>query len=248
MPQTHSPHILIPLPDHDFDPTETATPWRVCAKRGWKTTFATEHGQVAAADPRLLLGFMRGPMGAGPQGLADYQWMTQSREYQEPIKFTDIRVDDYDALLLAGGHAPGMKQFLESKIIQEKTVTFFKQQKCVGAICHGVLVLARAIDPETGKSVIYHYKLTSLTKLFEMIGYLATFWLLGRRFRTYDAYVEDEVRSAVRDQRQYSSGFMPFPHVVIDRNLVTARYWMFDAEKYAADFADLIQKYFKGQR
>jgi len=30
----NKPHVLIPLPDTDFDPTESATPWRVCAERG----------------------------------------------------------------------------------------------------------------------------------------------------------------------------------------------------------------------
>lgn len=241
---TRVPHILIPLPDRDFDPTETATPWRVCTERGWKTTFATENGQIAEADPRLLMGFVRGPLGAGPMGLRNYRTMTQSAEYQQPIKYTDINVADYDALLLAGGHAPGMKQFLESKIIQEKTAQFFRQDKCVGAICHGALVLARSIDPETGKSVIYNYKTTSLTKLLEIIGYASTFWLLGRRFRTYNAYVEDEVCAAVKNESQYSTGLIPFPHVVVDRNLVTARYWLFDAVEYSMQFADLVQRRF----
>jgi len=242
MPAAHQPHILIPLPDRDFDPTETATPWRVCAQHGWKTTFATENGAVAEADPRLLMGFVRGPLGAGPKGMADYKTMIQSVDYQKPIKFSEINVDNYDALLLAGGHAPGMKQFLESKIIQEKTAQFFKQHKCVGAICHGVLVLARSIDPETGKSVICNYKTTSLTKLLEMIGYASTFWLLGRRFRTYDSFVEDEVREALQDSSQYSAGLIPFAHVVVDHNLVTARYWLFDAEQYATKFADLVER------
>ena len=135
-----------------------------------------------------------------------------------------------------------MKQFLESKILQEKTVQFFKQEKCVGAICHGLLVLARSIDAETGKSVLFNYKTTSLTKLLEKIGYASTSWLLGRRFRTYDAYVEDEVREALHDRRQYSSGLIPFPHVVVDRNLVTARYWIFDADAYSKKFADVVQQ------
>jgi putative intracellular protease/amidase len=156
-------------------------------------------------------------------------------------------VDDYDALLLAGGHAPGMKQFLESKIIQEKTAQFVRQDKCIGAICHGVLVLARSIDAETGKSILYNYQTTSLTKLLEMIGYVSTFWLLGRRFRTYDAYVEDEVRAALPDPHQYSTGLIPFPHVVTDRNLVTARYWLFDAMQYAIKFADVVQKKHTGK-
>lgn len=239
------PHILIPLPDHDFDPTETATPWRECTRRGWKTTFATETGEVPEADPRLLMGFLRGPLGAGPKGLSDYKAMTPSPEYQKPIKYSEINVDNFDALLLAGGHAPGMKQFLESKILQEKTVQFFKQDKCVGAICHGLLVLARTVDTETGRSVLFNYKTTSLTKLLEKIGYASTFWLLRRRFRTYDAYVEDEVRAALQDRRQYSSGLIPFPHVVVDRNLVTSRYWLFDAAAYSKKFADVVQSKFR---
>ncbi len=248
MSQTYLPHILIPLPDHDFDPTETATPWKVCAERGWKITFATENGQVAQADSRLLMGFLRGPLGAGRMGLKDYRAMTQSVDYQKPIKYADINVPDYDALLLAGGHAPGMKQFLESKVVQEKTAQFYKQDKCIGAICHGVLVLARSIDPQTGKSVLYNHKTTSLTKLLEMIGYASTFWLLGRRFRTYDSYVEDEVRAAVQDRRQYSTGLIPFPHVVVDRNLVTARYWLFDAAQYSMAFAGLVKRKYAGKQ
>lgn len=247
MPPRPAPHILIPLPDHDFDPTETAAPWRICSERGWQTTFATENGKVPEADPRLLLGFLRGPLGAGRRGLRDYKAMTASESYQKPITYADIHVDDYDALLLAGGHAPGMKQFLESPIVQKKTAQFMKQGKCVGAICHGLLVLARSIDAETGRSVLYDYRTTSLTKLLEMIGYASTFWLLGRRFRTYDAYVEDEVRAALKDSRQYSSGLIPFPHVVVDRNLVTSRYWLFDAEKYAETFVDVVDKRFTGE-
>jgi putative intracellular protease/amidase len=232
---------LIPLPDHDFDPTEAATPWRVCIDRGWTATFATEHGHVAEADHRLLMGFLRGPLGAGPMGLRDYKRMTAAPDYQRPICYADIHVDDYDALLLTGGHAPGMKQFLESKVLQEKVVDFFKQGKGVGAICHGVLVLARACDPVTGKSVLYDYKTTSLTRLLEVIGYCSTFWLLGRRFRTYDSYVADEVKSALKDKRQYSSGLIPFPHVVVDRNLVTSRYWLFDAMAYSIKFVDMVE-------
>lgn len=241
------PHILIPLPDHDFDPTETSAPWRECARRGWRLTFATEAGQVPEADRRLLKGFIRGPLGPGPKGLTDYKAMVASPDYQRPIRFSEINVNDYDALLLAGGHAPGMKQFLESKVVQERTAQFIRQEKCVGAICHGLLVLARAVDPDSGRSVLYEYKTTSLTKLLERIGYASTFWLLGRRFRTYDAYVEEEVRAALKEQRQYSSGLIPFPHVVVDRNLVTARYWLFDADAYSKTFADVLQEKFSSQ-
>jgi len=199
---------------------------------------------VAQADPRLLPELVRGPPGAGPKGLADYQAMTSTVEYHNPIKYSSINVANYDALLLAGGHAPGMKQFLDSKVLHEKTAQFVRQDKCVGAICHGVLLLARSADPDTGKSVIYNHRITSLTRLLERIGYASTFWLLGRRFRTDDAYVEDEVRAALRDPRQYSTGLIPFPHVVVDRSLVTARYWLFDALAYANKFAEVVESKF----
>lgn len=237
----HYPHVLIPLPDHDFDPTESATPWRVCIDRGWKATFSTENGTVAEADPRLLMGFVRGPLGAGPMGLRDYKRMIAAPEYQKPIRYDEINVDDFDALLLTGGHAPGMKQFLESKMLQDKAVKFFKKDKTIGAICHGLLVLARAIDPKTGKSILYDYHTTSLTKLLEIIGFCSTFWLLGRRFRTYDAYVSDEVKSVLKNKSQYSSGLIPFSHVVVDRNLVTSRYWLFDAIPYSNKFAEITE-------
>ena len=41
---------LPPLPDNDFDPSESSFPWKYCIDRGWKVTFATENGDVAACD------------------------------------------------------------------------------------------------------------------------------------------------------------------------------------------------------
>ena len=45
----------MPLPDHDFDVTEVAVPWRLLTRVGHVVRFATEHGGTApAADPRLI--------------------------------------------------------------------------------------------------------------------------------------------------------------------------------------------------
>jgi putative intracellular protease/amidase len=239
---TPKPRILIPLPDHDFDPTESATPWTVCTERGWEVVFATEQGQVAAADHRLLLGILRGPLGAGPKGLEAYRAMTQSDAYQHPICYADIDVSSFDAVSLTGGHAPGMKQYLESKVLQSKMVEFWKQGKVVGAICHGVLVLARAIDPGTGKSILYGSKVTALTKDLEMTGYGLTFWLLGRRYRTYDCYVADEVRQVLKAPKDFkSSPAMLIPYVVEDGRLVSAR-WPLDAMAYSRRLASVAER------
>ncbi len=241
------PNILIPLPDNDFDPSESSFPWKYCTDRGWKVTFATENGDVAACDPRLLKGPIFGPLGAGPRGLANYKKMAASPEFQNPIKYADIDVDDFDAVSLTGGHAPGMKQYLESEVLQQKMVEFFRQDKVIGSICHGMLVLARAVDPGTGKSVLWDYKVTALTKDLEFSGYALTFWLLGKRYRTYDCYVADEVRGVLEEPGNFKNGLtMLTPFIVQDRNLVTSR-WPLDAPKYARRFVEMVAEKISGQ-
>ena len=240
-------HILIPLPDNDFDLSESSFPWKYCTDRGWKVTFATENGNVAACDPRLLKGPIFGPLGAGPRGLSNYKKMATSPEFQNPIKYTDINVDDFDAVSLTGGHAPGMKQYLESEVLQKKMVEFFKQGKVIGSICHGMLVLARAVDPETGKSVLWDYRVTALTKDLEFSGYALTFWLLGKRYRTYECYVADEVREVLKDPKNFKNGpLMIWPFIVQDRNLITSR-WPLDAPLYARRFVEMEEEKVKSE-
>src|SRR5205823_9309128 len=49
--------VLMPLPDRDFDPTETAVPWHMLTRDGHEIVFATEAGGAApAGDPLLLDG------------------------------------------------------------------------------------------------------------------------------------------------------------------------------------------------
>jgi len=242
------PHILIPLPDNDFDPTESATPWKVCKERGWQVTFSTEHGKIAQADHRLLMGPIRGPLGAGPKGLAAYRTMVQDAAYQHPIPYAEIAPQQFDGVVLTGGHAPGMRQFLESQVLQSKMLEFWKGGKVIGAICHGVLVLARTIDPQTGKSILHGSKVTALTKGLEATGYALTFWLLGRRYRTYDCYVADEVRNVLEKPADFSNGrSMWIPHVVQDGKLITSR-WPWDATAFAERFTQAVERDIGGGR
>jgi putative intracellular protease/amidase len=244
MANQRTPAILIPLPDTDFDPTETATPWKVCVQRGWQVVFATENGAVPAADHRLLKGPILGPLGAGPRGLAAYREMVQTEAYQNPITYAEIDPAFFQAVSLTGGHAPGMKQYLESQVLQNKMVAFWQLGKVVGAICHGVLVLARALDPQTGKSILYGSQATALTKDLEMTGYALTFWLLGRRYRTYDCYVADEVRQVMKDPKDFKTGkAMLIPFNYRHGNLITAR-WPLDAMDYSLALAEAIEENF----
>ena len=61
-----------------------------------------------------------------------------------------------------------MKQYLENVTIREKIIPIMNnRKKIVAAVCHGTIVLARAIDPTTGKSILHQRKSTCLPKYME---------------------------------------------------------------------------------
>jgi putative intracellular protease/amidase len=183
-----------------------AVPWKIFRRAGHEVVFATEGGATPAADPLLLDGVLFGKLGAADEPKAFYAEMIESPELRAPRTWADLAVRDYDALLLAGGHAPGMRQYLGSEPLQAKVAEFWALGRPVGAICHGVLVLARTRDPATGKSVLHGQRTTCLPKYMERNAYLISFWKLGRYYRTYPEYVEDEVRAALAEPAQFVRG------------------------------------------
>ena len=86
----------------------------------------------------------------------------------------------------------------------------------------------------------------------ERSAFVTTAWRVGRYYRTYPEYVEDEVRRALRD----STDFVRGPHVlskrgtesddgpaftVEDGNYVSAR-WPGDAYRFTKRFAHRLGK------
>ena len=193
----HAPpmRIWIPLPDRDFDVTEVAVPWKLLTRAGHEVVFATERGDATpACDPLLLTGVLFGQLGAEPEPKAFYEEMTRSKEFRSPVSWKTLAPASFDGLVLPGGHAPGMRQYLGSEELQAKVGAFFQLGRPVGAICHGVLVLARTrVD---GKSVLAGRRTTCLPKYMERSAYYLTAWRLGKYYRTYPAYVEEEVRDS----------------------------------------------------
>lgn len=246
------PRVLIPLPDRDFDVTEVAVPWRLLTRAGHRVEFCTENGGAApAADPLLLSGVLFGQLGAEPEPCAFYRELEADPAFRAPHAWDAIEFGDFDGLLLPGGHAPGMRQYLGSDALQRRVAAFFLSGRPVGAICHGVLVLARSIDPATGMSVLHDRRTTCLAKYQERIAYWLTSWKLGRYYRTYPAYVEDEVKAALRDPaRNFERGPLALTRrdsatdaspafVVVDGNYVAAR-WPGDAYSFARRFESLL--------
>lgn len=244
--------ILLPLPDADFDVTEVAVPWRLLTRAGHEVVFATEHGERPAADPRLLTGVIFGQLGADPEPRAFYRELERTPEFDRPILWEAIDPEAFDGLYLAGGHAPGMRQYLGSAALQRKVAAFFRLSRPVAAICHGVLVLARTRDEATGESVIARLKTTCLPKYMERAAHLLTAWKLGDYYRTYPAYVEDEVRAALRDpEAQFVRGPLTLiargteqddgPALVVEDGRYLSARWPGDAYLLARKFRELLE-------
>ena len=98
-----------------------------------------------------------------------------------------------------------MRQYLGSTLLQERVAQFWKLDCPVGAICHGVLVLARSHDPVTDAASLPTAG-PRACKYQERTGFLLTAWRLGRYYRTHPAYVEDEARAALDDPAQLEHG------------------------------------------
>jgi putative intracellular protease/amidase len=208
--------VLIPIPDRDFDPTEVAVSWQVLRDNGHRVVFATESGAPGIADDIMVTG--RGldlwsalpglgaitvvgrALRANKDARNAYRDMLCSPEFQNPSNWAEATLDGIDALLLPGGHrARGMRSYIDSETLHRIVVDAFARDLKVAAICHGVLLAARSVDPATGHSVLYGRRTTALTWALER-----TAWRLGRITRFWD---RDYYRT-YREEAGQPSGYM----------------------------------------
>ncbi len=198
--------VLIPIPRTDFDPSEAAISWSVLKRLGHSVTFATPDGQPGHADEMMLTGegldvwgFLPGLkhltaigrlMRANTDARQAYAAMLQDPAFKTPLSWRQVRREDFDGLLLPGGHrARGMREYLESGVLQKLVAQFFAAGLPVAAICHGVLLAARSRTADDSHSVLYGRRTTALTWSMErkawMVGRIVRFWD-PNYYRTYE--------------------------------------------------------------
>ena len=119
--------VLMPLPSYDFDPSEAAIPWQVLRAAGHELVFATPDGVRAHADPLMLSGEGLDPWGFVPglrklraiglllraraDARAAYAKLERDPVFLQPLRWDAIDAYAFDALLLPGGHAKGMRPY-----------------------------------------------------------------------------------------------------------------------------------------
>ncbi|MGY2167249.1 DJ-1/PfpI family protein [Pseudomonas gingeri] len=247
--------ILVLLPHSDYDPTESSVPWQYLHRAGIDVRFATPQGTPAHADPRLVeqgFGLLNPLLMTRKADLQSYQAMLADPHFQQPQAYAEVDPAQFDGLLVPGGHAEGMRSLLESDAAQRIVLHFFKTDKPLASVCHGPLLLARTLDPDTGRSVLYGRKVTGLLAAsMELAAWLITAPWLGRYYRTYPQTVEAQIKAALASPKD----FVPGPpallrdsaskpgrgFVVRDGNLLTAR-WPGDCHRLAAEWLQMLKQ------
>ena len=198
-------NVLLPLPQADFDPSEVAVSWRILRDAGHAVTFATPQGRVATADPVMLSGIgldfwsrvpalrrlrlLGLPLRANRTARAAHGELVHNAAFCHPLAYATVDPDRFDALLLPGGHARGMREYLESAVLQRVVAALFDADKPVAAICHGVVLAARSASSRNGKSVLHGRRTTALTWALERsawnVSRYAGRWWDRDYYRTY---------------------------------------------------------------
>jgi len=243
--------VLRPLPSRNFDPTETGVPWRVLTDAGHRMVFATPDGEPGVADPRMVtgqgLGLLAPILRADRHGRAAHDAMIASPEFRHPLRHEAVAAASFDALLLPGGHARGMRPYLESTLLQALVGRCFAAGLPVGAICHGVLLAARSAAA-SGASVLCGRRTTALLRSQELLAWRLTRAWLGDYYRTYPMTVEEEVTAVLAKREDFERGPVslardapdrPNGFVVVDGRYVSSR-WPGDAHTFARAFAGLL--------
>jgi putative intracellular protease/amidase len=190
--------VLIAIPNDDFEPSEVAVTWKVLKEAGHTVTFTTPDGNRGHADDLMLTGqgldvwgtipilkavkLVGGVLRADRAARDAYAELERDPAFLAPVGYDKLEADAYDALVLPGGHRTrGMRPYLESPRLAAGVAEFFDAGKPVAAICHGVVVAARARSKITGRSVLYGRKTTSLTWRQERLA-----WTINRIVRFWD--------------------------------------------------------------
>jgi putative intracellular protease/amidase len=127
--------------------SELTHPWFAFTERGYKVEIFSRDGGKCEAD---ALSDPRDPSGYSETDLISLGFISRPRlraliETTRPI--SEIRVEDFDAIVVAGGQAP-MFTFEGRTDLQELFVAFHQAGKVAAALCHGVCLLRYVRMPD----------------------------------------------------------------------------------------------------
>ncbi|WP_418960690.1 type 1 glutamine amidotransferase domain-containing protein [Streptomyces tritici] len=185
---------------------EAATPYQAFKAAGHEVVVATPGGVVPPVDRGSLA-----PEANGGQEAADRvaAILDSFSELREPLALDDVRLDDYDAVFVPGGHGP-MEDLAVDPVSGRLLTEALDAGTLLAVVCHGpaALLAARRAD---GSNAFAGYRVTAFSNTEETLGGLAdrAKWLLETRL--------------VEAGLQVGVGEPWASNVVVDRNVVTGQ-------------------------
>jgi putative intracellular protease/amidase len=185
---------------------EFARPYKAITDAGHEVVVATPGGVTPNVDMMSL----RPSMTGGDQAALDLEAIIRSAEVmRRPLQLSDVRLEDYDAVYLPGGHGPMQDLAFDADVGRLLTAQLASGRP-LAIVCHGpAALLATRIG---GVSPFKGYRITCFTNDEEEGVGLASRaqWLL-------ETEVQDKVGV------EFSRGPIWEPYMVEDRNLITGQ-------------------------
>ncbi|GAA3587861.1 type 1 glutamine amidotransferase domain-containing protein [Streptomyces osmaniensis] len=185
---------------------EFAAPYKAITEAGHQVVVATPNGVTPNVDMMSL----RPSMAGGEQGALELEEIIRSAEVmRRPLQLSDVRLEDYDAVYLPGGHGPMSDLWLDADVGRILTAQL-ASGKPLAIVCHApASILATRIH---GKSPFTGYRITCFTDEEEEAVGLASRapWLL-----------ETELKEKIGVE--FSRGEKWKPYMVEDHNLITGQ-------------------------
>jgi len=134
------------------------------------------------------------------------------RAIENTSSLSDIDINDFDAIVVAGGQAP-MFNFEDDLLLHQFFAEFYDSGKVTAALCHGTAILRYAKD-QTGNLIVNGKRVTGFTNGEEDDADAAA----GTKVMPWR--IEDElIRLGANFEK--SDNWQPF--VVVDGNLITGQ-------------------------
>jgi putative intracellular protease/amidase len=136
------------------------------------------------------------------------------RLLEDTPRLADLDLDDYDAIVIAGGMAP-MLSFRDDETIKTAIRTFYEAQKPTAALCHGVSALID-VTLSDGTRLIEGRTITGFANVEEDYGRRA----MNRDSDLWPWRIEDEAKAAGAN---YVQGGLFRSFAVRDGRLITGQ-------------------------
>jgi putative intracellular protease/amidase len=176
--------------------------WDVAERAGCKMDIASPSGGDIPIDPESLSHQVLAELGT-EERYADRVFMNRLKGTK---KLSDVRLDDYYAIYLTGGHGV-MFDFPQSPELARLMVGFYEAGKIVSTVCHGATGLLSA-QLSNGHHLIKDKKVTGFSWDEEV---------LAKRERAVPFNLQEELR---KRGANYSKAAKPFETYVVEDGLL----------------------------